>query len=965
MIQDTNDFISINYQRPATITDDDFLIFHVNARSLRHKLPDLEAEIRLNEYPQIIVITETWLTESIKNSYDINSYTAYHTIRQDGYGGLTIYIRDDIQHQVTMNLSNIDRVHITRIHIDQIHMNLLCVYRAPSTNMMNFLNLLDELLENSLSTIICGDFNINLLSTDSYVNEYRNIIEANSFQFLNEIDPNAFTFPITNGNMPGSIIDHFMTDMFDKEYFLENKPSIADHHSLLLGIRAIQIQTYIPTRTYRNNQRIQQELQNYLANANTTSLIEIHNVIRDIIKRNTYKKHLTRDVKIPWMNQQILREMRKRNNLYHMYKQSLNERMSNEAIEHNKQLYNQQRNNVTRMVRKARKDFIEKLVQDGIHDSKRMWQAMKYIFRKKTAQKNDLPNSLETEDGSETTDPQTMVETFNKYFVNVGDQINLQLSQDFNSRPRNYIQLNEANASIHLYNTNQRELTKIIKSLKSHAAAGIDGICPKDMKVVISQLSKALVTPINECLKHGIFPVTFKETKIKAIYKGKGSKKSPTNYRPITVLSNLSKIFEKLLYQRLYNFLQSQNIISEKQFGFLPQASTTTAALHAITRIQKSLDDSNMKSTAALFIDVAKAFDSVNHSILLEKVKSMGIRGKAFAIIQDYLFGRKQVVQTGDYMSNRQFMKHGVPQGSSLSSFLFLIYVNDCLQLNLHGYIQMYADDTVIIYSSCNDQELFEEMQADLHKINTWMYDNHMSFNATKTEFILFKRKHQQPRQLPPIYVNGTQINQTSQTKYLGLIIDEALTWKPHIEHMKKTLIPYIYVLRQTRYLMPRSTKISLYYSYIHSRLTYMSAIWGYGNVAFQNQLQVIQNKAVRNLFWQEYREPNTNTNDLYERHSILRVNNIIKFNSMLMIYKIKNKLIRNHIELSTFRQTHHYNTRRGNDFIIPPARTNILYNSNLVKGLSEYNALPTQLKNEQDPHLFKRSLKSFMSESE
>lgn len=961
-----DDLIKINYKRPTLICENDFLILLMNARSLRQKLNDLEAEVKLNDYPQIIVITETWLTESIKNHYNINGYEAYHTIRNDGYGGLTVYIRDNIQHQVTMNLSTIEHVHVTKVHIDKTNMNLLCIYRAPNTHNMSFLSLLDKILEDSLSTIICGDFNLNLLSMSNPVQEYRSIIETNSFAFLNEINPNAYTYPIMNGvGAPGSIIDHFMTDMFDKEYFLEIKPSIADHHSLLLGIRSIQVNRHIPTRKYRNNVRIHEQLQNYLMNVDTNSLMELHHKIQETIKRNTYEKPLTRSIKMPWVNQNILREMKKRNHLYHLYKLNRTAQLPEVIVEQSKQLYNRQRNNVTTMIRKARKDFIEKLIKDALRDSKRMWQAMKYIFRKKSTNANDLPSTLATEDESETTNPQIIVETFSDYFTNVGDQINENLAQTFNHLPRSTTQLQEMNASIHLYNTNQDELNKIIKALKTNAAAGIDGICAKDLKAVSTSLAKALVTPINECLRRGTFPSTLKETKIKAIYKGKGSKKKCTNYRPISVISNLSKILEKLLYQRFYDFLINQNVISERQFGFLPLSSTTTAALHAITRIQKSLDNQDMLSTAALFIDVAKAFDSVNHSLLLDKLQSTGIRGKAYAIIEDYLFGRKQVVQAGELISNNKFMRHGVPQGSSLSSLLFLVYVNDCLKLNFHGCIQMYADDTVIVYSCKDDQELYNEMQNDLNLINNWMYNNHMSFNATKTEYILFKKKTQQSRILPPIYINGIPINKTSQARYLGLVIDDTLTWKPHIDYIKKTLIPYIYVLRQTRYLMPMNTKLSLYYSYIHSHLSYMSAIWGYANTTYQRQLQVLQNKAIRNLFWQEYRDAQTDTNDLYQRHSILKVDKITMFDSMMIIHKMKHGLMKNHIELSTFRQTHNYNTRRGSDFIIPIARTNILYNSSLVKGLSQYNTLPRTLRNIQHPQHFKKNLKVILSERE
>lgn len=232
------------------------------------------------------------------------------------------------------------------------------------------------------------------------------------------------------------------------------------------------------------------------------------------------------------------------------------------------------------------------------------------------------------------------------------------------------------------------------------------------------------------------------------------------------------------------------------------------------------MDNIHLRATAAVFIDVAKAFDSISHETLLRKLNALGIRGTTNKIIEDFLFGRKQRVQSEEKHSEFQYVKHGVPQGSALSSLLFLMYVNDCLQLTLNGQIQMYADDTILIYSCNTPQQLQQYIQNDLMKINDWMYNNDMSFNATKTKYILFKKKRQDPYHIPTIFINGTEIEQTTEANYLGLIIDENLSWKPHVNHLKKLLKPYIYVLKQTRYLMQKNTKISLYYSYIHSYIS-------------------------------------------------------------------------------------------------------------------------------------------------
>lgn len=930
-----------------------FRILQLNIHSLRNKHSQLEAEIIVFDCPEVIVISESWLTEEIKEHYQISGYKHYHTTRRDGYGGLSIYIKEEIQHLTIENLSGIENVHISLIKITNPSINVLCIYRAPNANNQQFFNILDHILDSESNMIVCGDLNYNLLSLDPHVQQYIDVINSNSFSFMNQIERNAYTFPIMNGpNSPGSILDHFITDMYDKEYFMLNKPSIADHHCLLLAFNTIEILQQENIRKFRNNHRIKFLMNQYLQNCQTESIIQLHLKIQEIIKQNTSSKILSRRTKLPWINQEILREIKIRDRFYAQYKRNRDFGIPQAMIQNTKQIYTQQRNKVTNLIKLEKRKYIEKLTQEGLKDSRRMWQAMNIIFRKGKSSDDDGMTKI--------TDKTEILETLNNYFVNIGENIQRKLQSDFCNKPKERTTLTEQNVSIFLYKTNQKELKAIIQTLKTNAAAGIDEICAKDLKNVALNLSKALVKPVNYCLKNGIFPATFKECRIKAIYKGSGSKKKCCNYRPISVISNVSKILERLLYLRLYDFLKMNESISEKQFGFLPNSSTTTAALHAITQIQRSMDNPNLRATAAVFIDVAKAFDSISHETLLYKLKKMGIRGKANSLIEEYLFGRKQRVQFVEHFSSFQDVKHGTPQGSALSSLLFLIYVNDCLDLELDGQIQMYADDTLIIYSCQNPQQLHQHMEKDIRKINNWMYNNDMSFNASKTKYILFKTQRQDTYDLPAILINNVEIQQTDQMKYLGLIIDEHLSWKPHISYLKKLLKPYLYVLKQTRYLMHVNTKKSLYFSYIHSHLSYMTALWGYANLTELENLQILQNKAIRNIFWMEYRT--MTTNDIMKVNKILNVYQLVQFNSLDLIHKLKHNLIKNNIDLPTFKNIHGYETRGRNDFIIPRTRGNILYNSCLAKGLSSYNLLPSHIKQELNVKKFKQSLRDFLN---
>lgn len=269
------------------------------------------------------VISETWLTEEIKDHYQIIGYKHYHTTRPDGYGGLSIYVKEHIQHLSVMNLSSIENVHMSLIKINNPSFSILCIYRAPNSNNQHFFDIFNHILDNESNMIVCGDINFNLLSSESNVQQYMDLVLNNSFTFLNQIERNEYTFPISNGiNSPGSILDHFITDMYDKEYFLLNKTSIADHHCLLLAFKSSDIPRQENICKIRNNHRIRILLNQYLQNCQTNCIIELHHKIQEIIQQCTSKKTLSRKTRLPWINQEILREMKIRDRSYIQYKRN-------------------------------------------------------------------------------------------------------------------------------------------------------------------------------------------------------------------------------------------------------------------------------------------------------------------------------------------------------------------------------------------------------------------------------------------------------------------------------------------------------------------------------------------------------------------------------------------------------------------------------------------------------------------
>ena len=325
------------------------------------------------------------------------------------------------------------------------------------------------------------------------------------------------------------------------------------------------------------------------------------------------------------------------------------------------------------------------------------------------------------------------------------------------------------------------EITQILKTMNSKSAMGVDRISVKLMRGLGDSFVESVVPAINKSLKEGEFPNSFKISRVTPLFKG-GAPDSPSNYRPISVIPNPSKLVENVIYNRIYQFAKDHNLIHEHQFGFQQGSSTTSAVLTLIHRCIDSIEAK--RSTGLVFIDIQKAFDCVDHNLLLEKLEKLGIRGQLFTMIQDYLFGRRQRVQAGRHASDYLYVRYGVPQGSVLSTLLFILFINDIFLLPLKGYLQLFADDAALVYSAIDTEDLAAQIQHDLELLSNWFYNNLLSFNLSKTKFMIVQQIGLNVVNFPSVVVRGVEIERIHSYKYLGLIIDHRLKWTDHVAHV-------------------------------------------------------------------------------------------------------------------------------------------------------------------------------------
>ena len=348
---------------------------------------------------------------------------------------------------------------------------------------------------------------------------------------------------------------------------------------------------------------------------------------------------------------------------------------------------------------------------------------------------------------------------------------------------------------------------------------------------------------INVSLKEGVFPGLCKEAYVCPIYK-KNDRFKCENYRPISLLPNISKIFERVMYNRLEDFLEQQDIIYRFQFGFRKRLSTTHALLSITEQIRKSLD--NKMYACGVFVDLEKAFDTVNHKILLSKLDHYGIRGVANAWLKSYLSNRHQCVKYEDVLSEVMPITCGVPQGSILGPLLFLLYINDMNKALKFSTTYHFADDTNLLCSSKNMKDLRKAMNKDLKLLYTWLCANRLSLNVGKTEFIVFQSRRQQAHERITLKLNNATIYESFKLKYLGLILDYQLNWKAHITELCKKLARAVGLMYKIRHFCPEEVIRTLYFSIFNSHVAYGLPVWGSCNQEDLRKIQTLQNQALR-----------------------------------------------------------------------------------------------------------------------
>ena len=491
----------------------------------------------------------------------------------------------------------------------------------------------------------------------------------------------------------------------------------------------------------------------------------------------------------------------------------------------------------------------------------------------------------------------------------------------------------------------------------STKSSGVDGISSQVLQIASPFIVESLTHIYNLSITHNIFPSDLKTAKVIPIPKIKNAT-SPSDHRPISVLSVLSKPLERHIHTHLFRFLETNKLLIPLQSGFRPKHSCHTALSHIIEQWHSAIQNSEL--TGAVFLDLKKAFDMVNHEILLKKLTAYGLTDSTTNFFKSYLANRTQKVYTNGNTSNAGTVKHGVPQGSILGPLLFCLFINDMpLSIsNPEAKCELFADDSTVHVRKSNVCDINRILQQSINEIKSWCDENQMLISSAKTKSMLVttRQKHQREPLNLHLCLGQDVIEQVSKHRLLGVIVDDKLRWEPHIDKLCKTLATNVFLLSQLKRFIRTEYCKMFFNAHIKSHYEYVSTLWDQCSANHFEKLNSLFNRAVKIL------SPGSmNLDGRLKALNMLPLRKQLDVNKCVFIHKILNGKCPKYMSQMILPciQQHDHDTRNSS-LRAPRPRIDLNKQSLVFSGVSLYIDIPTHIRNSRTTKTFKNAVTKY-----